>query len=479
MLKAVLFDIGGTIDTYRFTRQYRIDNIHLIRNCFERIDLRLDMSDEQLVDSIANGAAAYLRWNLQTNIELKPAEIWAQYFLRGASVTAEQLQPIGEELAFLYETRLFVREVRPEVPLVLAKIQSMGLKIGCISNTQSLNQVPHSLQAYGLLEYFDPIVLSSAYGRRKPDPSIFYYACRAASVPTSACIYVGDKISRDILGASRSGFRLAVQIRHQYDNGEKDEGAIPDAIIQNMNELVPILEAELEKDRIRACNPSSRKVKAILFDAGDVLYHRPDRDRNLNRFLNGKKLILHGNFAEERKRLKDMAFRGQMKRHDYYEAVLHLYGIDSPEELAEGVRAISLDDNTIEIMPGVPETIRQLKARGFILGIVTDTAFTFSKKLNWFDQHGFGRVWDTVISSKEIGVRKPSPDMYDKAIAQIGVRAEEAVFVGHKKTELDGARAVGLRTVAFNYEPEAVADAYIEQFQDLLTLPLLQACPDC
>jgi putative hydrolase of the HAD superfamily len=55
-------------------------------------------------------------------------------------------------------------------------------------------------------------VLSSQYGRRKPDPSIFFQAARLANLPTSACAYIGDKINRDVLGARRAGFRLALQI---------------------------------------------------------------------------------------------------------------------------------------------------------------------------------------------------------------------------------------------------------------------------
>jgi putative hydrolase of the HAD superfamily len=97
----------------------------------------------------------------------------------------------------------------------------------------------------------------------------------------------------------------------------------------------------------------------------------------------------------------------------------------------------------------------------------------FSKKLNWFDEHGFGRVWDVVISSKELGVRKPSPEMYQEALSQAGVTPGEAIFVGHKKSELDGAKAMGMKTVAFNYDRDAIADIYIKQFSDLLKVPFL------
>ena len=53
-----------------------------------------------------------------------------------------------------------------------------------------------NLKEYGIRQYFDPIVLSSEYGRRKPDPAIFHYAARLANVPTSECLYVGDRIAR-------------------------------------------------------------------------------------------------------------------------------------------------------------------------------------------------------------------------------------------------------------------------------------------
>jgi len=114
-----------------------------------------------------------------------------------------------------------------------------------------------------------------------------------------------------------------------------------------------------------------------------------------------------------------------------------------------------------------------IDGKGFILGIITDTAMPFTRKLNWFDEHGFGRVWDVVISSKEIGVRKPAPSMYEEAIIQTGLKPEEAVFVGHKTHELVGARAVGFKTIAFNYDADAPADVYIENFSDLLQVPLL------
>jgi putative hydrolase of the HAD superfamily len=474
ILKTVFFDMGGTIDTFGFNREYRIENVHYIRDCLAQVSNAVDISDEQLADYITTGAFDYLRWNMTTNIELKPAEIWSRFFLKGIPVSESELTPIAEELAFLYETKLYHREMRKEIPIVLAKVKDMGFRIGVISNTQSLNQVRYNLQQYGILDYFDPIVLSSEYGRRKPDPAIFYHAARLVGEPTGACAYIGDKINRDIVGARRSGFRLAVQIKHKYDDGIQDEGACPDAIIENMMELIPILEVLRVKDNIIEDSQNGRKVKAIFFDAGDILYYRPNKEENLKKFLDGKELIFHPDFESERMRLKDLAFSGQIGRHDYYKKVLHLFGIDDPLQLDEGVKAMSLDDNTVEIVDGVPETINLLKEKGYILGIITDTALPITKKLNWFDQSGFGGLWDVFISSKELGVRKPDPEMYEKAIRQVGICPTDAVFVGHKITELDGARLVGMRTIAFNFEEGAIADYYIDSFCDLVKVPLLE-----
>lgn len=472
-LKTIFFDMGGTIDTFGYTTEYRIQNIHLIRESLRKVGETSSFSDEEIVDSISNGAKKYLQWNFSTRVELSPAEIWSRFFLENMGISPQTLEPIAEELAFLYETQLYTRKMRPEIPSVLSQLKEMGLGLGIISNTQSRNQVPFNLEQYGIYEYFNPIVLSSEYGRRKPDPAIFYYAARLVNLPTSSCAYVGDKINRDIVGAKRSGFRLAVQIKHEYDDGFKDEGAIPDAIIRNMEELIPIIKDEMEKAYYQI-SPNGNSVKAIFFDAGDVLYHRPNKEENLKKFLGKVEINPEPDIETERIRLKNLAFSGQMGRHVYYENVLRLYGISDPSLIAEGVEAMSEDDNTVEIINGVPETIRKLKEKGFVLGIITDTALPIYKKLNWFDQNGFGGLWDVFISSKEMGVRKPEHDMYEKAIRQVGVCPSETIFVGHKISELEGAHSVGMKTVAFNYENGTSADFYIDNFCELLKVPIIE-----
>ena len=74
-----------------------------------------------------------------------------------------------------------MREMRPEIPSCLNSIKSLGLTIGCISNTQSTTQVPHTLTRYGIADYFaqsaspiaNLILLSSLRARLANCPTRF------------------------------------------------------------------------------------------------------------------------------------------------------------------------------------------------------------------------------------------------------------------------------------------------------------------
>jgi hypothetical protein len=60
-----------------------------------------------------------------------------------------------------------------------------------------------------------------------------------------------------------------------------------------MTELPPILEAELLHSRQSNHPVGENSVKAIFFDAGDILYHRPERISILEHSLLGKRPTLH------------------------------------------------------------------------------------------------------------------------------------------------------------------------------------------
>jgi putative hydrolase of the HAD superfamily len=483
-VRAVFFDMGGTIETFWYTREMRLQATEGIQQRLSEAGIDLHLDVEQLFEVISAGLERYHQKRLRDLNELPTQQIWSEFILSGFAVDQGRLADIAEDLMVYIEANYYRREMRPEMPAVLAAIREMGLKIGLISNVCSRGLVPQNLERYGIRSYFDPVVLSSEYGRRKPDPSIFHCAARLANVPTGKCLYVGDRIARDIIGARKAGFKYAVQINHGFNHGEDDTGAIPDAIMRSMDELIGFLAAVNQEQpgsgNDCVCPPAlsgggqtqSAGLRAILFDAADVLYYLPNKGKKLARFLAGLGIHYSNHSTEDNKALADQAFVGSITLDQYREMQLRNLGVTSPQDIERGKQILEEETEDIAFFEGVGETLLALKQQGLMLGIITDTSLPVYIKLNWFDRGGFGCVWDSVISSKEVGFRKPSPEIYQAALSQLGLSGQQAAFVGHKKSELDGAHAVGLKTIAFNYDDDACADVYIEKFSDLLNLSL-------
>ncbi len=474
-IEAVFFDVGGTIETLYYDDELRLAATAQLRHQLVEWGLDPGLTTEELYQVIKKGLLRYRTWNRRSLVELEPPRIWQEYIFVDLSLPPGKLAAVAEGLSFFVETQFYKKEMRSEMPAVLEAIKAMGLKIGIISNVISRGMVPCTLQRYGISDYFNPVVLSSVYGRRKPDPAIFLYAAQLAGVSPNACVHIGDKVSRDVLGAKQAGYRLAIQIEHPPIDGPDSHDAVPDFLLLDMGELLDVLEEERRKSvkRTAPSKPEAREIKALLFDAGDLLYQRPREKERLAAFLAELGLSLSPMPKQEREKLRTMAFVGRLTKQEYQDKVLRFYGVRGEENLAWGRKVLEEESNDVVFFDGVKETLLALKERGLLLGVVTDTYQPTSVKLEWFDEEGIGHVWDTFVSSCEVGVRKPAPPIYRIALDELGIEPKEAAFVGHKASELQGAKAVGMTTVAFNYGKDVEADFYIEFFSDLLTLPIL------
>jgi HAD superfamily hydrolase (TIGR01509 family) len=98
-----------------------------------------------------------------------------------------------------------------------------------------------------------------------------------------------------------------------------------------------------------------------------------------------------------------------------------------------------------EPLPGVPEALRRLRARGLALAVVANWDFGLHEHLStrrlrhWFD---------TVVTAAEVGAKKPDPRPFREALHRLGVRPERAVHVGDVPAhDGDGAAAVGMHFV--------------------------------
>lgn len=251
MIKAVLFDLGGTLHT-NATPAGR--DIWFAKRLIDRLGdygIRLDTTPEALAALLPVNAEEYKHWSEQSLRELPSAEIWNDYFLRDFSVGRERLEPIAEELSFLYDYERPLVMRRAHLKETMETLRTMGLRLGMISNIISRSVVPHFLEEYGIAELMDCVITSAATGIRKPSPDIFRVAERQLGLTPEELCYVGDTISRDVRGTRNAGWRLMIQIRNpsiaHRDAGLEKAGFDPDYSIDDLAQIPGIIHLENTK----------------------------------------------------------------------------------------------------------------------------------------------------------------------------------------------------------------------------------------
>ena len=87
---------------------------------------------------------------------------------------------------------------------MLYRLRETGAGVYLLSNAQACF-TRHELEICGLLPLFDDILLSSDVGAKKPSTEIFNIALSRFGISAGECVYVGNDMRDDVLGASRSG----------------------------------------------------------------------------------------------------------------------------------------------------------------------------------------------------------------------------------------------------------------------------------
>jgi putative hydrolase of the HAD superfamily len=90
------------------------------------------------------------------------------------------------------------------------------------------------------------------------------------------------------------------------------------------------------------------------------------------------------------------------------------------------------------------ETLRGL---GLKLGVVSNAIDPPGLLHRDLEQFGVAARVDTAVFSSEFGLRKPHPAIFEQALADLGVAASDALFVGDSlAADIAGAAAVGMHT---------------------------------
>ena len=98
-----------------------------------------------------------------------------------------------------------------------------------------------------------------------------------------------------------------------------------------------------------------------------------------------------------------------------------------------------LETATFVLYDDVPPTLKTLKQKGLVLGLISNL---------YIGRAGLEPYLDFVITAKEVGANKPEPPIFLAALDRAGVNASEAIYVGDQyDTDVVGARGVGIKPI--------------------------------
>lgn len=247
-IRAVIFDMGGTLEDVTYDDTIIREATRGLRGFLRGLDLDPGLNLLELQATVLSGMKAYRTWREKHEIELSPEQVWVEYIFPDRGLVPERLRAAADEITFFYETHYRARSLRPEAPVVLEALRRQGFELAIISNVLSRQLVERKLLEYGISHYFDLAVTSSNFGWRKPNVRIFEEAIRLMQLPPEACAYVGDTVSRDVIGARSAGYGLVIQLK-SFLTDEADRGAAdvqPDAVIQNLGQVLDLVSAPME-----------------------------------------------------------------------------------------------------------------------------------------------------------------------------------------------------------------------------------------
>jgi FMN phosphatase YigB (HAD superfamily) len=123
----------------------------------------------------------------------------------------------------------------------------------------------------------------------------------------------------------------------------------------------------------------------------------------------------------------------------------------------------------LRIADGAVASLAWALVRGFRLALVSNGAWKrFTDRL--LRENGLSDVFDPVVVSEDVGMRKPDPRIFEVVVSSWDVNAGAIVMIGDDPcVDIEGAKAAGLRTIWFRNgrHESACADATIDSWHDL------------
>ncbi|MHC0039491.1 HAD family hydrolase [Pseudoneobacillus sp. C159] len=216
-----------------------------------------------------------------------------------------------------------------------------------------------------------------------------------------------------------------------------------------------------------------RKIKTILFDLDGTLLNR---DASVPLFLAGQYERLYEWLQPIPKenylsRFIELDCRGYVWKDIVYQQLVKDFKIQGVTWNFMLEDYLTYFKNSCVPFPNLIHILEVLKSKSIRLGLITNGMRTF--QMDNIKALGIEKYFDCILISESEGIKKPNPEIFIKAIEQLGVSAKECMYVGdHPENDVKGSKNVGMLGV-WKRDPQweqAEADFIIDDLLDLLEL---------
>ncbi len=250
-IKGIIFDFGFTLAYFKDV------SLEKYFDCFKRglqksIDLlkksNILEDDSSLIEMFFNvfkkKRMSFFRKSVKTKTEFPTTYVFQKVLEQ--TVNKELIDNLTEdfyvELANLYhyfeENEWIPFKETRETLRSLSELNEF--KIGLLSNHPHHLTIKNILKKHDLIQFFDAIVTSAKFGKRKPHPEIFHHTLKKMGLnndDANYCLMCGDEYA-DIIGGRRAGLKTILFEREFVFPFEKEINISDTLRINNISEVL-------------------------------------------------------------------------------------------------------------------------------------------------------------------------------------------------------------------------------------------------
>ena len=222
-IRAVLFDVGGPLDTEILHEQFVVKYILRAVRAVGCTPTETEFADASAaaVRAFAPDAYAAMIWRICGEDE---------------ATAREALRLFQQEWSTKRHAERGGIELRPGIGELLKRLHARGLLLGLAANQPA--RIIDELDRHGLGELFAHREVSGHHGYRKPDVRLFLRACEDLGVEPQECIMVGDRIDNDIFPARLLGMRTVLfRTGRHIKQRPRTLDEVPDYTVSTVEEL--------------------------------------------------------------------------------------------------------------------------------------------------------------------------------------------------------------------------------------------------